>query len=291
MSEGITHTAVVDDNVRLLLKAPFICDAFKAALITNQELARLGSIARWGDRHNPDLLTELREAYKAGSAGTTERNRLAWVLGWLSHRAADRTAKHIFRALDSGCPFKPTDCSIYHDAVVFKEVYGGGSGPFPLETVSQGALSPSEVAVQALFQRLILCMHTFTPDSTAIGEWIDKVEKFRQNAYVNLERYRKAVMEPDPDMVQRFIVGPNFYEAQDPIIAAARAIANGEELEVDWGSLVDDKLATSTYAQALRRAFRYVSAANQYFQFEIEREELEERMDIGKPEQSVEGLA
>jgi len=291
VSEGITHIAVVDDNIHLLKAAPYICDPFKAALSANQGLARLGSIAKWGDRYNPQLLTDLREAYKNGSAGSTEQNRLAWVLGWMSHRAADRTVKHIFRKLDGDCPFSPTDASIYHDAISFKEVYGSGSGPFPAETMSQGGLSSAEVAVQALFQRLMVSMHTFTPDGENIEEWIDKAEKFRQKAYVNLERYRKAVMEPDPDMMQRFIIEPNFYEPNDPIITAARCLANGEDVKIKWDELIDEKKATSIYAQALRRAFRYVRAANEYFLYEIELEELRDRMDIQKPELETASLA
>lgn len=290
MSEGITHIAIVDDNIHLILNAPFISDAFKAALSANQGLARLGSITRYGDRYNPQLLTELREIYKEGKAGEKERNRLCWVLGWMSHRAADRTVKHIFRKLDEDCPISPTDCSVYHDAVSFKAVYGSGSGPFPKEVISQGGFSKAEIAVQALFQRMMVSMHTFKPDEEDIANWIDRAEELRQKAYVNLERYRKAAMEPDEDMMKRFIIDPNFYNPKDPIITVARCIANGEDVKIKWDKLLDEKQATSIYAQALRRAFRYVKAANEYFNYEINMDELVERMDIGKPELETENL-
>jgi hypothetical protein len=61
MSENITHTAVVDDSLRLMQAAGTVCEAFNQAARDHLDMAHLGCMTRAGDRCTPGLLTAFRD--------------------------------------------------------------------------------------------------------------------------------------------------------------------------------------------------------------------------------------
>lgn len=297
MSEQITHTAIVDDCARLTRWAPDICDAFKTTIAADLEIARLGGITRHGDRHNPGLLTRLREVWPDPSE--MERRKLVFVLGWLSHRAADRTMKIVFRTLDPDCPDRPpTDCSIYHDVTVYREVYSGGARdpyvPGGLEPEFADHPAAAGLDVEALedllwasWQRMLLVMHTFIPDDDNIDPWLENVIARRQRLYVELRRYAEAFAKPDPDKVKRFVEEPNFYNPDDDLIRFARSLQLGDAVEhIDFEKALADAPSASLYAKALGRAFGYTRAASAYFEKSIDLDTLKKRLEIGRAELS-----
>ena len=123
MSENITHTAVTDDLSRLARHSPTICDPFKLVLEEHLRDRPPAGVTRSGGKFVPPLLEEYRAAWPGHETGDWLPEKLAFVLGWLFHRAADLQMKPIFHATDSACTLDPTDCSVYHDVFLFREVY------------------------------------------------------------------------------------------------------------------------------------------------------------------------
>ena len=93
MSENVTHTGVLDDCFRLMLVSDEICDAFKEVAQSENDFARLGGITRSGDRFTVQLLTDFRKRWEGRRPEDKLEPKLAFVLGWLTHRAADRQMK------------------------------------------------------------------------------------------------------------------------------------------------------------------------------------------------------
>lgn len=280
MSENITHTGVVDDCRHLVLHDPAMPEAFGVALREHHDLVRLGGITRFGDQCNPSLLRELRAAWPTRTSNTAPK--LAFVLGWMSHRAADRQFKRVFRAVDVGCPRKPTDCSVYHDAVVLREVYGLDSAPYA------GALAdrPGSLSSLAfsLLQRALIELHTLHPDAEHASGWLDQLIARRQRASVDIARYVAAVERPDPELTRRFIDAIGFYRRNEPLLLLARSVQAGAPAAIALERALSAAATGCLYAQAVARAFRYVRAAGEYFHGAISDEELAARLDIGKPE-------
>lgn len=295
MSEKITHTAIVDDCVHLILHSDTICKAFKECVSKHLDIAELAGGTRFGDRHNPGLLKTFRERWKNRREEAGLEKKLAFVLGWMSHRAADRNFKRVFRKLDGDCPLNPRDCSVYHDAEVMRRVYRHGEeAPYSLSIIQDDMKShPATCAInvddvahlfEAMWQRTLIKFHTFIPCEEDSEAWIDNVVKYQQRLRVDIQRYADAYWKPDPNKYQRFIVEPNFYAPTDPILVLCRSLQDESSVDVDLDEAVALGAKQSQYSQALVRAFRYTVAASEYFEFKISEEELHDRLDIGKPE-------
>ncbi len=283
MSEQITHTAVTDDCARLALHAHETCAAFRAALADHMDVVRLGGITRGGDHFTVDLLGRLREARPQQGGERRPQQKLAFVLGWLCHRAADRQMKPVFRSTDPDCPRRPTDCSVYHDVFLYREVYACGER----EPYAPDFLDVQPAGLERLFrlllQRSLLAMHTFIPGGEDIDAWLDAVIDRRQQFTVDIARYAEAFARPDPDRVKRFITDVDFYDPEDALIRLARALQRGEATDVDLEEAVSAAAEGSQYARALRRAFLYLRSAGEFFEGRLPESEVRERLDIGKP--------
>ena len=294
MSENVTHTAVLDDCFRLMLASDQICPAFKAAGREHHEFAQLGSITRWGDRFTVKLLADHRAAWPDRTPEALLEPKLAFVLGWLCHRAADRQMKPLFRQADPEGRQKPTECSIYQDAFLFREVYASGkAAPYHPAMFEKGLESLPAAswmdapAVEELFhvllQRSLLQLHTFIPNGEDVEGWLDRLFSLRQRFSVDLKRYAAAVAGLDDGTVQRFVEESGFYDRGAPIIAAARALDRGEAIEADALRMAAGAEARSHYAQALKLGFGYLRAASDFFTSDMTPEELSRRLDIGSP--------
>ena len=296
MSENITHTAIVDDCARLVSQSPGICPIFQQCWSAHPDIARLGGITRSGDVHNPRLLAEYRRRWPTQQAGDRLPQKLAFVLGWLSHRAADRQFKPVFRQAEPGEHGRPYECSIYHDVLIFREIYLSGQHepyhPSSLDIAMDTHPAAGTVAVRevesllrAMWQRMLICMHTFIPDESDVETWLDHVLDRYQPLYVDLQRYADAYSHPDAAKMQRFIVDMNFYDRTDPLLRFVRAVQQGTyDSTIILESALKAAETQSLYARALARAFRYISAASDFFLEKIGEEELQCRLDIGLPE-------
>jgi hypothetical protein len=292
MSENITHTAVVDDGLRLMQASGTICEPFKLAAREHLDMAHLGCMTRAGDRCNPGLLAAFRDRWADRTPDDHLEPKLAFVLGWLCHRAADRETKPIFRRFHPKKEQSPTECSVYHDAFVFNEIYAGGEEPpyhpamfgegfealrgaAPVESLSE--------LIHVLLRRALIEMHTLIPDESQPEAWIDRLFTRKQRFYVDLARYEAAITNPDPDKVRRYIIEDRFYDREAPIIRTARALQHGEDLAPDAVDRAIDAGSRSHYGHALFLAMGYLRAASAFFTGWIEMDALTRRLDIGKP--------
>jgi len=301
VSENITHTGILDDCFRLMLASEEICDAFKQSVREKKDFARLGGITRSGDRFTVQLLTEFRDRWEGRSPDDNLEAKLGFVLGWLTHGAADRQMKPFFREAEPDRTQSPSDCSVYHDALVFREVFAlGKESPYSVATFDRNVsalpaakgldVSDVEDFFQALLQRALIGLHTFIPDRDDIEAWLDKLAKLRQQFDVDLERYAKAVAEPDPQKVQRFIVEMNFYDREDSIILAARKIQRGESVSSADVVTAVEADAGSHYGQAIQMGYGYLKAASDFFTSDSDPEDLRNQLDIGKPGRDGKGV-
>jgi hypothetical protein len=151
--------------------------AFKLCLTKHAEIARYGAVTRSGDKLTVQLLREARQRRALRQDGDFVEEKLAFVLGWRCHLAEDRQFKPVYRHLDpehySGDEEGgPSEVSIYHDVVVFREVYGSGKealfSPASLDyrlashPASQALnVSRTEDLLQARWQRALLEAQSF----------------------------------------------------------------------------------------------------------------------------------
>jgi hypothetical protein len=286
MSENVTHTAVVDDCSRLAGRDPAVCGPIARCLAEHLDVARLGGITRAGDTCIPGLLASLRDRWPAEGERELTRRKLAFACGWLCHRAADRQMKPVFRAADPDCPLSPTDCSVYHDAFLLREVYGAGD----LEPYGPAVLEPDPSAegiedlLRTLWQRALIALHTFIPDESDPEGWVERLLERRQRFRVDLRRYAEALASPDPQKIRRFIVDARFYDRSDPLIRLARSLREGAEEAIDLEGALAAAGEQSQYARALARGMRYLRAASGYFEGRLDEDEFRNRCDIGRPE-------
>lgn len=298
MSENITHTGIVDDCRRLASVDQGLHPVARGAFARYQEIAQLGGITRGGDRCNPGLLARFKDDLDRGTFELDGRDgqKLAFVLGWLGHRATDRQLKPVFRELDGECPRKPTDCSVYHDACVLREVYGLVGAPYDPDLLAHeeggrtAGLPPEVFAAvhrvgKTALQRALIEVHTLIPDLEDPDGWLDRLLATFQRHRVGLDRYAEAVLRPDPDRWRRFVEEPPFYRADDEAIALARAIGRGEIAEdCDVAVLLAARDPVSCYGKALDRAYGCIRAAGDFLAGAIDHRELEARLQIGRPE-------
>ncbi len=290
MSEHITHTAVMDDGVRLALHSPHVCRDFKDVLARKMDVCRFAAMTRSGDMFTVAMLRKLRDHWPSRRPGGLAEDKLAFLLGWRCHLAADRTFKPVYRILDpahyekgSDEEGETSDVSIYHDVVVFREVYDHGRA----EPLSPAALDyrleshPAARALPALaLDRLLLPLWQRELLSIQSRPAPSRFQTHR----ITVLRYSAAYFAPDEDKVRRYIVEPNFYDPSDPVIALARSLQRGsprKEISLDEAMALAPR--QSQYAQALERAVRYIHAASEYFERKIDEPELERRCDVGKP--------
>ena len=81
MSENITHTAVVDDGLRLMQASDTICEPFKLAAREHLDMAHLGCMTRAGDRCNPGLLAAFRDRWADRTPDDHLEPNFTFVLG------------------------------------------------------------------------------------------------------------------------------------------------------------------------------------------------------------------
>lgn len=296
MSENITHTAILEDCFNMMFASEQICKPFKEVGKEHVLFAQFGSVTRSGDRFTVQLLDNYRTDWEERRKKEKLDFKLAFVLGWLCHRAADRQMKPVFRQHEPESNEFPTDCSIYHDAFIFNEYYlkEDKKSPFryPMATFEKDMESlpaSSHIKVhdvtelfRVISQRILIEMHTFIPDRDDIEGWFEKLYEKHQEQIIQMERYAEAIMEPDPVKVKRFIEEPHFYSDEDPIIQLAKKLRNGIAVTQDEIESSVQSEAKSHYGQALQLGFNYLHSASAFFVGEIDQETLKDRLDVGK---------
>lgn len=295
MSEHITHVAIFEDSTRIGLSTGRLPEAFHQVLDRHWDLARFASASRSGDRHSIPLLKELKQKWPARKSGDYVEEKLAFLLGWRTHQAADRRFKPVYRQLQPEHYAKeanpdtssPSDVSVLHDAVVFREVYGNGEyAPYPPglleDRMTSFAASKALDAAATLdlfgsvFQKSLL-------DLQPAGQSPEAVPKVFQKFYVDLQRYSEKWAAPDPRETLAYIYGPNFYNPADPLIQLARALQRKQPRPgTPFDQAYEAARTGSQYAQSLRMGVKYLLAAGDFWAGRIGEKQLFELFDLGK---------
>ncbi|KKL76421.1 hypothetical protein LCGC14_2045060 [marine sediment metagenome] len=275
MSEQITHLAVADDTRLLALASPRIPKAVKAVLRDHQDEMRLGAITRGSEGFAGPVVKRLRG--RSDRPDHNDATKLAFCLGTMAHRAADRMMKPIFDSQGGDENRQPTSISIYHDVFIFDKVYGrGAKHPYTPDALDPQIRFPSapdldvgtvEAYFRVLLQRTLLAAHTFKPDSDDPEGWLDRLFGRLQELHVDLARYHQALTKPDPEIVRRAITDVNFYDDGNAILSLL-ADLRAEKQVTGEAFLQRCRLGDhdSLYARAVSMAYGYVQVAGEYWQ-------------------------
>ena len=278
MSEQVTHYAVADDARLFALASPRISHDFKAVLRDEHAALRLGALTRKTEVFAGRLIKELCERWQANKPHDPEK--LAFCLGTLTHRATDRLMKPVFNAQAHDGKYTYKDISFYHDIFIFRKVYDGGNNePFVPEQFNDTLEHPNvsidldvlEQLHKVFWQRRLLNAHTFKPDIEEPDLWLSNLFNLLQDDVVDLQKYHKALTDPDPELVRRAIEQVNFYDDEDRILKLAHDLRRGQEVsekEFLKRSYLGDK--NSLYARALAKAYGYLQVASEFWEGRLE---------------------
>ncbi|MFW6270543.1 MAG: hypothetical protein ACOC4G_10740 [Bacillota bacterium] len=295
MSEHIVHTSILKDSFLLIKNSQEISSKFKEIANDYEDFALLGSITRGGDNFTVDLLNAFQKRWQDGADDELLPAKLAFVLGWLSHRAADRQMKPIWRGSDFPTDQSPTECSIYMEAFMFREYYSDDlklNRAILSEELENNCLldNPEQVEkvvnlFRAIIKRVLIEMHTFIPPYQGdIEEFLERLfsaqQEFKEDV---IERMASAIVNPDPEKTKKYITDINFFDHQDGIIEVAQKLRQGEDVaNSEFENKINEK-PKSHYGKALAMSYSYILKADQFFKKRINLEELKEGLDINKP--------
>ncbi len=308
MSDHIAHLGICDDTFRLALLHPQVPPTFKQLMTAHRDVAHLGAVTRSADIWSAEVIDWARRQL-AGSGGDEAvgeqdplaQQKLAFVLGALTHRSADRLTKPITRCWGSGDDLgkaggDANESKVMQDIFVFREVYGCGAGPHA-DPFTEATLKPSVTEGQAaleetfrvLLRRALIAMHTLKPDWDDIHNWLTALLKGLQTFPKGLDQYAQLAAEWDQAKVKKYLIDKHFYCREDPVIRLARDIQHGSTVtpEAACSALADTDRTHSRYARALAKAMEYLLAAGELFEGEIDVEEAKRRFDVGVPELSL----
>jgi len=297
MSEHITHLAVFEDAARLALVHPRVHSDLKQSLKSGWRAGSLGAVTRSGDAFSVGVFKNVRAAWDRSGPDKQLERKLAFVLGWRVHQAADRRFKPVFRQLqpkhyefDRGFP---PDVTVYHDVVVFREVYDSGRlRPFhpsvldnrleshPLAAHFDTAFA--EAILRSCWQQPLLRNQRFLAHESIPAPWQKLLETRMEPFHVDVRRYAGAYAHPDPGWYQHFIVAPKFYHREDPLLRYARALQRGgSTASLDLLASIASAGGQSQYAEAVANGVGYILAASAYWNREIDETELKRLFHIG----------
>lgn len=297
MSEHITHVAVFEDAARLALISASVHEHLKLSLRNAWTAGLLGSVTRLGDEHTLRVLAPLRPDFGKSVPDAKVQRLLAYTMGWRCHNSADRQFKPVYRYLQPEHYVNKwpgvSRVTEYHDVAVFKEVYDHGRrAPMTPLTLAFGPIfdeTKSDVpagALQGLFRlawkRELLGLQTFDPQGDVPGRFQRaalRVEPLK----VSENRYAEIYHRPDPALVHKYLVEPNFYDRQEAWLMLAERLRAGKATATAELSRVRKQKPQSQYAQAVVRGLSYIEACSAYLQGKIDERTLKDLCDLERP--------
>lgn len=292
MSEHYSHVAVYEDTVKLLFVTKKVPPIFKTALTRCYDSGLLASTSRDGLLWAIPILEKYRNDVPSEPDNETLMN-LAAAIGWLSHRGADLAVKPILKLFDSNksSHFNNTECSVYFDAEVYRQVFQSGKNttrseynlitPFSFTKhfnfANTSNAKPAEMIEQILSSYMITewaMLNPFVTTEKDCEKWLKKMQKQLHDYHEDYRMYVEAVQNPQEDKTQKYLIDKNYYNAGDDIIRAVRSITNVEETVDLPLSLFEESDKLSLYARALVKAYKYSTGGIRFFQNEISKNEL-----------------
>jgi hypothetical protein len=296
MSDHIAHLGICDDTFRLARLHPQVHEHFKSLFDPCRDDAHMGSVTRSADKWSGDVIVwaAQQHALTPDQRDPLTDRKLAFVLGSLTHRAADRLTKPITNCW-RGNPDGSGDANeskIMQDICVWREVYGSGEGtaawPFTPDLLTP-LPAEGEALFRLLLRRALIAMHTLNPDAQNIHAWLDRFFKGLQTYPKSLELYAELAANWPEDKVKKYLVDKRFYQRDDPIIELARGIQHGQDATPEQVVAVVEATdaSHSRYARALAKATQYLIAASDLFAGRIALREAQRLFDVGVPELSL----
>ncbi len=297
MSEYIVHTALMQDCFNILLASGKFSEEFKHVARTEREFGEAASTTKSGDVFTWRILDDLKGKWQDRKPEDRLEAKLAFVLGWVSHRAADREMKPVFRAAISDLEKAKNGnlCSLYQEAEIYKAYYlNTENDPFKdtydlllnEEKFPQFDLAQTKTLFNGMLRMAFMRMHTTMPDTSTdvegIEKWIDHIYNFMQIFKINMECEADIIANPNPEYYKRFVVDTNFFDKSDSLIVLAKKLRAGEQVSAEEVDSAMDAPCSSHYAIALACALKYVKACNDFFIGKISLDELRGILDIGK---------
>lgn len=296
MSEHIVHTAILEDSFRIGVGLSCIPESFREIMKNFEHFAQLGCITVSGDQFSFRLLEEYKPLWP--HRDELLKAKLAFVLGWVSHRACDREMKPIWkepkmkgRGSDVDPALSPTECSVYHEGVMFNRYYRSNSKfyltiyPEKTECLPGADMLDLERAasfIQMAFGACYLDIQTLNPDK-GMQEFFEELCMRSQKFYVDLRRYTRASENPEPDLTAQYVTDINWISDQDPLVHLASRLRRSEIPRTEEYDTAFSAQPLSHYGKALNLSLRYIATAAEYLENPtMEIEELKERLDIGK---------
>lgn len=297
MSEYIVHVAIMQDCFNMMLHSSLFDARLKEVVMQERNFGEAASTTMSGDKYTWRIMEDLRTRWAGRTADDKLEPKLAFVLGWVSHRAADRQMKPVFRAaVDPETRATiGNDCTLYDEAEIYKAYYMGRPNDpykdvYDILLTDQSANPLNVEATKKLFNGMLkmafMRMHTMKPNLTydvdGIEAWIDNIHTLLQQFKINIEMEAQIVAAPDPAKHKKYIEDTCFFSDEDSLIAIAKQLRNGEQVD---SARIDEAITTrqkSDYAIALQTALRYTRACNDYLFGDMTTDELRDALDIGK---------
>lgn len=296
MSEHVVHVGLLEDCFAFAQHLPVIPPDFAKVMGRQLAFARLGCITVAGDQFSFRLLEEIRPLWP--KRDEIIEAKLAFVLGWISHRACDRQMKPIWniaemapRGSDADPRISPTECSIYHEAELYN-IYYKDDPKFRLAIFDDELkaypcaelfdLDMARSYVESSLGVNMMDIQTFPPPPKG-QRFIEDLCIRAQKFYVEISRYQGAIQNPDPGFVKAYVDDINWFCDGDMIIRAAMKLRGGGELSTEECLRAFETPASSHYGQALQLSLRYFIAAAEYIHDPtITQDVLKDRLDVGK---------
>ncbi|MCX6141846.1 MAG: hypothetical protein NTZ35_01365 [Ignavibacteriales bacterium] len=292
MSEHYSHIAVYEDTVTLLSVTNKLPHIFKTALSRFYDSGLLASTSR-------DILywaIPILEKYKTANPAKAEDEtlmKLAAAIGWLTHRGADLAVKPILKLFDSdkSARFNNTECSVYFDAEIYRQVYDSGKKttrstynlvtPFSFTEHFNLAKTTNAQPAEAIEQMMSFYMITdwamlnpFVTTEKDCDIWMKKMQKQLHDYHEDYRMYIEAVQNPREERTRAYLIDKNYYNPNDGIIKTVRSITDIETTKQLPESLFTESDKLSVYARALSKAYKYTTAGIRFYQNEISKKEL-----------------
>ncbi|NJN26613.1 MAG: hypothetical protein HC819_11845 [Cyclobacteriaceae bacterium] len=298
MSEHITHIAIYEDTIRLISHSDEFHQAFKVSLQNQPDAGLMSAGARGNHLHAVPFLEQTRDIWSQRKPGDGTEEKIAAAIGWLSHRAIDLKVKSI--QLKDGeitdVAISKDENDIYQDAVTFDKVYGRGKKHSHSSKVhlSEATLAYSmsghpaaqllhtdqiEALVVSMVQQNLMSYHQFHANTKDPEAWLNEYPDHYQKLSEDLNTYIEAFTHPDPLKMKVYIEDFNFYNEQDELLLLVRELQNEGNTKIDLQNALQKAENESQYAQGLRRSYLFNKWASDFFQKEMDKNTLYDKLE------------
>ncbi len=239
---GLTAIAVLDDCAECAVRHRLVTDKAAGLLHADIDLGLPANASRMGalvtatfDQVNQVIANaneeldhvfdgmsgpEIAEAVKdrrsdAMKKKETIQRKIALMLGWAMAAGVRSILLPLYQKQPAG-DVLPSDMQVYHDAFILKQ-----KAALPdLENIS---VEKIEDLFNCVNPRMIARTHTLTPDYDDGDGWTVRISNWRDDNKKLVQRFARALVQPDDAAVKKYITGPNFYDQNDPVLQLVTA--------------------------------------------------------------------